>query len=1315
MKISIRKILLICGFSLFFVIPAFAEEWNVNSAGMWTNGPNWTSSTVPSGTDSIAVFGSTITAARNVTNDVAITNGTIIFDSSQIYRLIPASGGRIYFDVSSGNALIVVSNQNGSATKSFIVPFTMLDALTINNLSTNALVFGGTGMVISNSGNTLTVGGSGFTIITNQIVDAGGLTKTDSGTLYLRGANTYSGGTLVSNGTLMGISSSLQGTFTNHGTVLHFNAAAATNAITTMVGSGSLVVSNTSNIGTFFTNLVAHSGSTIVQNGIMFLTNALGSVSNSSAIWLNRGGTLQLANNTTANDHRVKDTASLNLNGGTFVLHTGTETIGTVTNFGGYSTINTTNGAQLTASAMVRGDNRATVNFLGIGTGSNIFTTAPTLDDGILPYATVDRVDFATHDGNGTAIQRYNGYVTTFSANAANNVISTGDVQTISASITNNSLVLGQNLIIDPGVTLRLDSGAMILNSNGLAISGGTLSFGDSEAIIFANSNATISSVLAGTNGLTKSGQASLVLASASSLTVKLTVNDGTLALTNSSSLTLGSTITVDRGARLTLDGGTLSGTQLIATNGAFQFNYGTLTLSQGSIIGTNDDIFVGTVGGTISTWNMTGGTNIMGIVPDTDRVYFGRASGATAFVNVVGNNTVLTNTAGIFVGDSGIARMVVSNGAKVYSQAGTSIMGNISSSTNNLLLVSDSGSLVSMFIFTVGDDGSDNTLIVSNSATFSTLGLFRMGLSSGSRNATIITDSGSSINSASEARMFGTNNVLTITNSGKLILTTSSNLVVNGASNQVFIAGSGSLVSNAGDVYIGNSRSYNELNILSGGKLYATGAVFVSEGVSSTNNKINVSGANSLLQLGGSLFVGTNSMTDGTGEVLIQNMGTLESAGMESGYGGSGTISNRGGIFQFTTATPTITTNTVDSIISTNGIVSFKGVTSADINTSSIAQITYQGTNNSFQLNNSTGSFHSAYTFGAANGANFQHLIMVEGGTRWQGTNTTLNTGGIWTFSNTTATVFGTTTNNAGTMRISATNSVSSSVTFEKSLVVGGVGDGNGAIQNLRATNTISAPMTLSGNSTISSASGKLTVAGAITNGGNTLTVGGAGNVTLAAQISGTGGLAINGGGTVTISNTSANTFSGATTVTNSTVRLSKAGALGATSGITLSASGTLLFDGGAVDHVGNGVAVTMDGGAITLNNITETLGTLTLKSNSTITLNYDGSVGDLVFSDTAAYEGGTLTIIGWNGPSGTGGGGDDRIFFTSNAGGVNMLNNITFQGFAPGATRLGTGEIIPNSVPEPGTIIGSLIVSLLGTAHWIRRHARTNKSREN
>ncbi|MEI7902040.1 MAG: autotransporter-associated beta strand repeat-containing protein, partial [bacterium] len=70
----------------------------------------------------------------------------------------------------------------------------------------------------------------------------------------------------------------------------------------------------------------------------------------------------------------------------------------------------------------------------------------------------------------------------------------------------------------------------LTFNAAGYTISGGTLTLGNTP-ILTVNSNVTISSILAGSGGLTKTGNGTLILSSANSYAGGTTVNGGTLEL----------------------------------------------------------------------------------------------------------------------------------------------------------------------------------------------------------------------------------------------------------------------------------------------------------------------------------------------------------------------------------------------------------------------------------------------------------------------------------------------------------------------------------------------------------------------------------------------------------------------------------------------------------------------------------------------------------------------------------------------------------------------------------------------------------------
>ena len=207
-------------------------------------------------------------------------------------------------------------------------------------------------------------------------------------------------------------------------------------------------------------------------------------------------------------------------------------------------------------------------------------------------------------------------------------------------------------------------------------------------------------------------------------------------------------------------------------------------------------------------------------------------------------------------------------------------------------------------------------------------------------------------------------------------------------------------------------------------------------------------------------------------------------------------------------------------------------------------------------------------------------------------------------------------------------TNSGGARLTFDNS------GSGASLVQAITtASDVIALPITLADNLNISNRS-TLTLSGVIGDGGagKSITATGAGYLILSAT----------------------NTFSGGVTISNGTVTMGSSNALGTG-------------------------ALTMNGGILSSSGYSATMGALIIQGSSTIALG-NNQTGTLAFA-SGSYTAGTLTISNWTGTAGVSGTAN-RIFITA-APNATFLANISFDGYLPGAIRLGTGEIVPSNLP--------------------------------
>ncbi|MGB3124050.1 MAG: autotransporter domain-containing protein, partial [Pseudomonas sp.] len=167
----------------------------------------------------------------------------------------------------SNNQFAVFGGQGGTVTVVGNQGFTGLQFLDAGYTLT-----AGAGGTLSPTGTAAVRVNSGVTTeIAAPIVGTGGINKLDAGTLLLTGANTYSGGTTVSGGTLAGNTLSLQGRFLNNARLLFVQANNGTfNG--TLTGTGTLTKQGAGAL--LLTGNQPFSGTVAVDQGVLQVGNA---------------------------------------------------------------------------------------------------------------------------------------------------------------------------------------------------------------------------------------------------------------------------------------------------------------------------------------------------------------------------------------------------------------------------------------------------------------------------------------------------------------------------------------------------------------------------------------------------------------------------------------------------------------------------------------------------------------------------------------------------------------------------------------------------------------------------------------------------------------------------------------------------------------------------------------------------------------------------------------------------------------------------------------------------------------------------------
>lgn len=447
-------------------------------------------------------------------------------------------------------------------------------------------------------------------------------------------------------------------------------------------------------------------------------------------------------------------------------------------------------------------------------------------------------------------------------------------------------------------------------------------------------------------------------------------------------------------------------------------------------------------------------------------------SAGENNMAVVSGIGSVWTNTDNISVGWSGAAnQLIISNAGQAAANTNV-FVGYNSSATNNTVLVTGDGSLLYTPSLFVGRYGKNNLLTISDGGQVGVTESSFIGRYAGADNNTVlVTGSGTvwstalslSVGQRSAGNRLIVSNAAQVVNSGAFVGGGNYDPTTTANNNEVLITGAGSLW-RSHELFIGNYGTNNLLTISDGGRVVVSNNSYVGRYAGADNNAVLVTGAGSLWQVP-TLSVGSNSASKGVGSsVLIQDGGTLEANTLMGGWAGSGTISNRGGVYQFTNNTPTITPNTAGNIVISNGTIAYRGVASANI-ANNLGGMVFQG-DNTFQLNSSSNAaglasykFDSVANTGTA--TNYQQLVLVNDGSFWRSGTLLIGAGGALLVSNSTATIA------ANLISTGSVKVVSSKLTFVSNVVV------NGSYVSDPSTNIFLADLSLTAAGTLVGGSG--------------------------------------------------------------------------------------------------------------------------------------------------------------------------------------------------------------------------------------------------
>ncbi|MGC8043158.1 autotransporter-associated beta strand repeat-containing protein [Salmonella enterica] len=926
----------------------------MNTGGDFANNIGGTGSVVKSGDETL-----TLSGANSYTGGTTISGGTLVAsnvealgtgDVTNNATLELNTGGD--FDnaisgsgqvVKSGDKTLTLSGINsytgGTTISGGTLVASNVDALGSGDVTDNATLelntggdfdnaIGGTGSVVKSGDKTLTLSGansytggttiSGGTLVAsnvealgsgdvtdnatlelntggdfaNNIGGTGSVVKSGDKTLTLSGTNSYTGGTTISGGTLVANNVEALGTgdVTNNATLELNTGGDFDNAIS---GSGQVVKSGDKTLTLSGAN--SYSGATTISGGTLIAThvNALGTgaIDNRASLLLDASGQFTVTDLTTESGGNTEIGAGSTLQATTLTQKSDSTL-----------TINLdSNTADPVIHAASQVSLAGTLDITGVG---DVLDSDPASTDDLDTFTLIasdktiagdfekltvagmdaDLADFITVDGriDDTGKQYELTTALTWYADrddAVTDAHGTFNLTNADGSFAVNTVLENVDATLDPASATGWDgtslikqgAGTLILNAEntytgGTTISGGTLvatnvdalGSGDvtDDATLELNTGGTFDNAISGSGQVVKSGDKMLTLSGANSYSGGTLISDGTLVASNVEALGTGD-VTNDAVLELNTGGdfdNAISGSGQVVKSGDE-----TLTLS-----GSN---------------TYTGGTLISGGTLVASNV---EALGS----GDVTNNAVLElNTGGDFTNNIGGTGSVVKSGDETLTLSGAN------SYTGGTLI--SGGTLVATNVDALGSgDVTDNAVLELNTG-----GTFDNAISgsgqvvkSGDETLTL---SGSNTYTGGTTISEGTLIATSVDALGSGDVTDNAVLELNtGGDFDNAISGSGQVVKSGDETLtLSGANSYTDGTLISGGTLVATNVDALGSGDVTDNATLElntggdfdnaISGSGQVVKSGGDTLTlsGNNSYT---GDTLISD-GTLVASNVEA------------------------------------------------------------------------------------------------------------------------------------------------------------------------------------------------------------------------------------------------------------------------------------------------------------------------------------------------------------------------------------------------------------------------------------------------